>query len=156
MARSIGTPTVVVVGSAARDIDETDPRGWRLGGGVTYCALACARLGLRTGALVGLDPAARDAHELRLLEDAGVDVRRVPLDSGPVFRNLELPGGRVQTCLSTAAPVPTDALPDRWREAPAWLLAPVGLLLGAGGVLSAWAAAIHLTGGERFDDHPFV
>lgn len=37
-----------------------------------------------------------------------------------------------------------------------WLLAPAGLLLGAGGLLSAWAAAIHLTGGERFDDHPFV
>jgi hypothetical protein len=28
-------PDVVVVGSAARDIDPTDPRGWRLGGGVT-------------------------------------------------------------------------------------------------------------------------
>jgi hypothetical protein len=37
-----------------------------------------------------------------------------------------------------------------------WLLAPAGLLLAAGGLLSAWAAAIHLTGGERFDDHPFV
>jgi len=37
-----------------------------------------------------------------------------------------------------------------------WLLAPAGMILGAGGVLSAWAAAIHLTGGERFDDHPFV
>lgn len=125
MGRSTGAPTVVVVGSAARDIDETDPRGWRLGGGVTYCALACARMGLRTGALVGLDPEARDAHELELLEAAGVDVRRVPLPSGPVFRNVELPGGRVQTCLSTATPVPTEALPDAWRDAPAWLLAPV-------------------------------
>ena len=37
-----------------------------------------------------------------------------------------------------------------------WLLAPAGLLLAAGGLLSAWAAAVHLTGGERFDDHPFV
>jgi sugar/nucleoside kinase (ribokinase family) len=130
-----GTPTVVVVGSAARDIDETDPRGWRLGGGVTYCALACARLGLRTAALIGLDAQALDAHELGLLEASGVDVRRVPLASGPVFRNVELPGGRVQTCLSTAVPVPTEALPDAWRGAPSWLLAPV-----AGEVPDSWAA----------------
>ena len=33
------------------------------------------------------------------------------------------------------------------------LLAPP-LVLTA--VLAAWAAAIHLTGGERFDDHPWV
>jgi hypothetical protein len=37
-----------------------------------------------------------------------------------------------------------------------WLLAPAGVALAGGGLLSAWAAAIHLTGGERFDDHPFV
>jgi len=37
-----------------------------------------------------------------------------------------------------------------------WLLAPVAAGLGALGALSAWAAAIHLTGGEKFDDHPFV
>ncbi|MBE0608049.1 MAG: hypothetical protein IH609_01585 [Dehalococcoidia bacterium] len=37
-----------------------------------------------------------------------------------------------------------------------WLLAPAGLALAGGGLLSAWAAVIHLTGGERFDDHPFV
>lgn len=37
-----------------------------------------------------------------------------------------------------------------------WLLAPVSLALAGGGVLAAWAAAIHLTGGERFDDHPWV
>jgi sugar/nucleoside kinase (ribokinase family) len=118
-------PDVVVVGAAARDIDPADPRGWRLGGGVTYGALACARLGLRTGALIGLDPQALDAHELRLLEDAGVALRRVPLASGPVFQNVERPGGRVQTCLSTSAPVPVAALPEAWRTARSWLLAPV-------------------------------
>ena len=50
-----------MVGAAARDVDEADPRGWRLGGGVTYGALACARLGIRTAALVGVDPFAADA-----------------------------------------------------------------------------------------------
>jgi sugar/nucleoside kinase (ribokinase family) len=127
-------PDVVVVGSATRDIDPGDPRGWRMGGGVTYGALACARLGLRTAALIGLDQQAVDAHELDLLEDAGVDLRRVLLPSGPVFENVELPGGRVQTCLSTASPVPVEALPEAWRAARSWLLAPV-----AGEVPDAWA-----------------
>jgi sugar/nucleoside kinase (ribokinase family) len=127
-------PDVVVVGSAARDIDDSDPRGWRLGGGVTYGALACARMGLRTAALIGLDATALDAHELALLEEAGVEVCRVPLPTGPVFQNVEQPGGRVQTCLSTATPVPTDALPREWRGTRSWLLAPV-----AGEVADAWA-----------------
>src|SRR5439155_22807898 len=48
-------PDVVVVGAAARDIAPDDPRGWRLGGGVSYSALTTARLGLRTAALVGVD-----------------------------------------------------------------------------------------------------
>ena len=35
-------------------------------------------------------------------------------------------------------------------------LSPLTALLGAAGLLSAWAAVIHLTGGEKFDDHPLV
>jgi sugar/nucleoside kinase (ribokinase family) len=135
MGGAAAAPTVVVVGSAARDIDDADPRGWRLGGGVTYGALACARLGLRTAALVGVDPLAAGAHELGSLEQAGVDLVRVPLPTGPVFRNVEHPGGRIQTCLSTATPVPVETLPAAWRDAPAWLLAPV-----AGEVTDAWAS----------------
>lgn len=37
-----------------------------------------------------------------------------------------------------------------------WVLAPLALVLGTAGLLAAWAAAIHLTGGEKFDDHPWV
>src|SRR6478752_3913971 len=44
---------VLHVGSASRDLTSDDPRGWRLGGGVTYAALTTARLGLRTAAVVG-------------------------------------------------------------------------------------------------------
>jgi len=29
-------------------------------------------------------------------------------------------------------------------------------LASVAGVFAAWAAAIHLTGGEKFDDNPFV
>ncbi|MBA4179907.1 MAG: hypothetical protein C0506_04890 [Anaerolinea sp.] len=38
-----------------------------------------------------------------------------------------------------------------------WLAAAsVAPVLAVAGVLAAWAAAIHLTGGEKFDDHPWV
>jgi sugar/nucleoside kinase (ribokinase family) len=123
-------PDVVVVGAAARDVVDDDPRGWRLGGGVTYGGLALARLGVRTGVLVGLDQEARGAPELDLLRDAGAEVVEVPLEHGPVFINEELPTGRVQTCLSVSDPVPTEALPEPWRSAPAWLIAPVAAEVG--------------------------
>ncbi|HLO35619.1 MAG TPA: hypothetical protein VK194_06035, partial [Candidatus Deferrimicrobium sp.] len=99
-------PTVVVVGSAARDIAEDDPRGWRLGGGVSYSALTTARLGLATAAIVGVDAAAATASELDLLRDAGVDVHLVPLEHGPVFVNIERPEGRLQICGDYSDPVP--------------------------------------------------
>ena len=41
-----------------------------------------------------------------------------------------------------------------WRVS--WFLAPASAAFGAASLLAAWAAAIHLTGGEKFDDHPFV
>ena len=52
---------VVHVGSSSRDLTPDDPRGWRLGGGVTYAALTTARLGLRTAAVVGVDAAGSTA-----------------------------------------------------------------------------------------------
>lgn len=118
-------PEVVVVGAASRDIAADDPRGWRLGGGVSYSALTTARLGLATGALVGADAAAADSSELELLREAGVDVRVVPLEHGPVFVNIERPEGRLQECRDWSDPVPVSALPGPWRSAPGWILAPV-------------------------------
>jgi sugar/nucleoside kinase (ribokinase family) len=129
------TPTVVVVGAAARDLAADDPRGWRLGGGVSYSALTTARLGVRTAALVGVDGPATDAHELDLLRDAGVDVRLVPLERGPVFDNRERPEGRLQLCHERSDPLPTDALPPEWRAVRGWILAPVAAELP-----DAWAA----------------
>ncbi len=130
-----GVPDVVVVGAAARDIDATDPRGWRLGGGVTYGALACARLGIRTGVMLGVDALATDAWEIDLLEDAGVDVVRVALPSGPVFDNQEHPTGRVQISHGPGTPLPVTEIPDAWRAVAAWILAPV-----AGELTDAWAS----------------
>jgi sugar/nucleoside kinase (ribokinase family) len=127
-------PDVVVVGSASRDLTDDDPRGWRLGGSVSYCALTAARLGLRTGALIGVDEEAAASAELGILREAGVDVRVVPLASGPVFVNLERPNGRLQLCHSRSSPIPAEAARGEWAESRAWILAPV-----AGELPDAWA-----------------
>lgn len=121
---------VVHVGSASRDVADEDPRGWRLGGGVTYAALTAARLGLATAAIVGVDAEAATAHELDLLRAAGVDLLLVPLDEGPVFHNVETPGGRRQTALAVGRPVRPMLLPESWRAARAWSFTPVAGELG--------------------------
>ena len=116
---------IVVVGSAARDIATDDPRGWRLGGGVSYSALTTARLGVPTAAIVGVDTEAATSSEIQLLRDAGVDVHLVPLEHGPVFVNIERPEGRLQLCEDRSDPIPIGAVPAAWRAAPGWILAPV-------------------------------
>jgi sugar/nucleoside kinase (ribokinase family) len=118
-------PDVVVVGSATRDLSDEDPRGWMLGGGVTFGALALARLGVRTGVVLGLDEEAATARELDLIRAAGATIIEVPLDNGPVFTNVETLAGRIQTCGSRSDPVPTAALPEGWDAAPAFVFAPV-------------------------------
>jgi len=131
------TVEVVHVGSASRDIADDDPRGWRLGGGVTYAALTTARLGLRTAAVVGGDREVVNSHELELLRDAGVDVMAVELPESPVFVNIELPTGRHQTSLAVGVPVAPIALPGSWLASPAWSLVPV-----ADEVPDSWAERI--------------
>jgi len=116
---------VVHVGSAARDIAPDDPRGWRLGGGVTYAALTTARLGLRTAAVVGVDREASTALELDAMRDAGVDVMTVDLPEGPIFHNIETPQGRRQVSMAAGVPVKPVALPSSWRASRSWSLVPV-------------------------------
>lgn len=116
---------VVHLGAASRDLTDDDPRGWRLGGGVTYAALTTARLGLATAAAIGLDGLAATAWELDLLRDAGVEIRQIRLTEGPVFVNEERPTGRVQVAHAVGVRLPDDPLPERWRSAVAWGVAPV-------------------------------
>jgi sugar/nucleoside kinase (ribokinase family) len=132
-----GEPDVVIAGAACRDIAADDPRGWRLGGGVTYTALTSARLGLRTAAVIGLDPQAFDAHELALLAESGVELLRVRLPRAPVYLNVDSPAGRIQTCVEPGLPLPHVAVPAAWRAARAWILAPV-----AGELDGDWADPI--------------
>jgi sugar/nucleoside kinase (ribokinase family) len=125
---------VVHVGSACRDVAPEDPRGWRIGGGVMYAALTTARLGLRTAAVVGVDPEAAGAAELSMLADAGVEILRADLSEGPIYHNLETPAGRVQTCVQPGVALPLPALPPAWMAAPGWSVVPV-----AGEVRDDWA-----------------
>jgi sugar/nucleoside kinase (ribokinase family) len=119
------TPQVVVVGAACRDLVDDDERGWRLGGGASYSALALARLGLRVGALVVADELAATSAELDMVRAAGVDVRVIPGSKGPIFINIETPTGRVQHTPQVSDAVDPAWLPDAWRSARAWMLAPV-------------------------------
>ena len=120
-----GTPDVVVVGSACRDLVDDDPRGWRLGGGASYSALALARLGLRVGAMVVADDLAAGSSEIEMIRDAGVDVRIQPGSRGPIFINTETPTGRIQQTPQVSDPVDPAALPSAWRAARGWMIAPV-------------------------------
>lgn len=130
-------PDIVHVGSACRDVAPDDPRGWRLGGGVTYATMTTARLGLRTAAVIGVDETARDASELDRMRDAGAEIMLVALAEGPIYHNVETATGRIQTCVRTGVPLPIPSLPTDWRSTPAWLLAPV-----AGEIGDSWAAAL--------------
>jgi sugar/nucleoside kinase (ribokinase family) len=132
-------PLVVAVGAATRDLVADDPRGWRLGGGVVYGALALARLGLRVVAVVGLDREAATADELGVLARAGVELRSVELERGAVFENREGPGGRRQRVRSWPEPIAPEVLEPLGVTAAAevatgWLFAPI-----AGEVPAGWA-----------------
>lgn len=126
---------VIHVGAASRDLAGDDPRGWRLGGGVSYAALATARLGLATAAIIGLDAEAATADELALMRDRGVELHVVPLRQGPVFRNVETPSGRIQSCVAVPAALPIDGPPPGAGSATAWSFVPV-----AGELDDGWAA----------------
>jgi len=105
---------------------------------VTYGALTLARLGLRVGAVIGVDEPGSTAAELDLLREAGADVRLVHLARTPVFENVETSAGRVQTCVEPGQPLPAEALqdlPPDWQAASTWLLAPV-----ADELPDAWAS----------------
>lgn len=133
---AVDRPTLVVVGAASRDVHADDPRGWRLGGTVSYASLVAARLGVHVRALVGVDDLAATARELEVLRAAGVELELIRLADGPVFDNQQTPAGRVQLAHSTSDQIPVSALPHAWRAPNAALLGPV-----AGELADEWASA---------------
>lgn len=135
--RHEGPPDLVVLGAASRDLQADDSRGWRLGGGVTYSSFTAARLGVRVGAVIGLDTKAAEARELTALEALGVQLHRARLRHGPVFENRETAAGRRQIAHSLSDPISPDELPPAWRDRPAYLINPV-----AGELDDGWAQVL--------------
>lgn len=139
-------PFVLVAGAASRDITSQDPRGWRLGGAVTYGSLTLARLGLRVGAVVGVDAEASTARELQAIEAAGAVVIRIPLASGPVFEITETAAGRTIICRSISDPISGFSIPRAWlwEGTPAFLgpvageLGPDWASVGGGELAIGW------------------
>jgi hypothetical protein len=74
--------------------------------------------------------------ELDHLRAAGVELHLVALGSGPVFENIESPGGRRQRCLAASDVMAAGALPTHWTDdLDALFLGPV-----AGELDASWAA----------------
>jgi hypothetical protein len=87
-----------------------------------------------------------DPHHMELPHDpAPPEPRRLLPEPAMLFRGLGL--GVLTAILGAVTVVGFKA---GWWFAPAWLAT------GAGSLLSLWGAVIHLTGGEKFDDHPWV
>ena len=77
---------------------------------------------------------------------ATVEPRRL-IPEGPLLvRGLALLAVTAAAILGLAAAI----------QKAGWLAIPLAPVLVLTAVLSTWSAAIHLTGGERFDDHPWV
>jgi sugar/nucleoside kinase (ribokinase family) len=122
-------PHLVVAGSATRDLDPSDARGWRLGGAAVYAALTAARIGLEVSAFLGVDALTQEAAELALLRGAGASVHLQRTWASPVCENIERPDGRRQRLVARGARLHPP--PDVESLAPdAWLFAPVGDELG--------------------------
>jgi sugar/nucleoside kinase (ribokinase family) len=118
---------VLVVGAASRDLVDDDPRGWRLGGAVTYVSLALAGLGLPVRCAIGLDGHARTAAELDHLRARGATIHEIPLVRGPVFRITETAAVRRLESLGPSDRIAPADIPPAWLAGPlaAIVLAPV-------------------------------
>ena len=130
---------VLHVGSASRDLDRDDPRGWRLGrwGDLRRAddrAAGATDRGGRRGRCHRHAARASSTCSAR----PGSSFASCRLAESPVFRNVETPAGRIQTCRRPrAAAASASHLPAAWLAATAWSLVPV-----AGEIGEDWAPAV--------------
>ena len=116
---------VVHIGSAARDIAPDDPRGWRLGGGVTYAALTTARLGLRTAAVVGVDPEARRPRSSTRCVTQASTSSRSSYRKGRYSTTSRRPRAAARYRWRRVCPSDRWRCRSSWMESRSWSLVPV-------------------------------
>ena len=117
LGAGLPTPDYLVIGHVTKDVV---PGGFRFGGTVTYCSLTARNLGHHAAVLTRSAPL---ADLPSYLHDVALHV--IPADETTTFENTYLPSGRVQYLRATAGPIPAEAVPAAWRDAPVVHLGPV-------------------------------
>jgi 1D-myo-inositol 3-kinase len=113
-------PQFLAIGHVARDL--LPDGGWRLGGTVTFAALAAHRLGLRAGIVTSASPDVLEALRAAL---PGVAIVAHPAPASTTFENMYEGAARRQHLRARAASLTLGDVPKAWRGAPLVLLAPV-------------------------------
>jgi len=94
--------------------------GPRLGGTVSYSAMAARALGLRVGIVTSAGP------EAPLEPLAGIQIVNIPSPRSTTFENIYLPTHeRRQVLHHRAEPLTTEHIPAVWQQAPILHLAPL-------------------------------
>jgi sugar/nucleoside kinase (ribokinase family) len=106
----------LVFGHLSVDLTSAGPR---LGGTVSYAALAARALGLRVGIVTSAGPEA----PLEVLE--GIPLVSVPSVRSTTFENIPTPHGRKQILHHRAETLTPEHIPPAWRHAPILHLAPL-------------------------------
>ncbi len=107
----------LVFGHLAVDLT---PSGTRLGGTVSYAALAAHALGLRVGIVTSGGP------EAPLEALSGIQMVMIPSSRSTTFENIYLPNHeRLQILHHRAEPIMPEHIPPEWSKAPILHLAPL-------------------------------
>ena len=106
----------LVFGHLSVDLTPTGPL---LGGTVSYASLAAHALGLR----VGIVTSAGDEAPLEALKD--IPLVRIASSRSTTFENIATPHGRKQILHHQAEPLNLEHIPEAWRSAPIFHLAPL-------------------------------
>ena len=108
---------IAIIGHLTRDIADD---GYTIGGAVSYSGLTARRLGAEVTVLTRAHP-----DDVRILEDAGVQVFNLPTDVYTTFLNVYYKEIRTQQILSVAGPIMASDVPPEVYDADMLLLAPV-------------------------------
>ena len=99
---------------------DLEPGGYRVGGAVTYAALAAGGMGLSPAVVTSVGPDLDPAGSL-----PGIRVHAVPASDTTTFRNTYHGGRRTQVLSRVAAPIDVTDIPVEWRAAPLVVLGPL-------------------------------